>query len=44
MIVNLNLRTLTDKTLFIQYQEEGKAKDASFTSWSAFIEWLSYHV
>lgn len=41
MIVNLNVRTLTDKTIFVQYQEGGKAKDASFPTWKDFILWLA---
>lgn len=44
MIVHLNLRILTDKTIFIQYQIDGKAKDGSFISWNEFIKWLQDNV
>lgn len=40
-ITNLNARVLTDGTIFAQYQEEGRAKDGSFPTWSAFTAWLA---
>lgn len=41
MIVNLNVRVLTNKAIFVQYLEDGKAKDAAFTDWLLFVEWLA---
>lgn len=40
MIVNLNIRKTTDGGLFVQYQEDGRAKDAVFITWRDFIFWL----
>lgn len=40
MIVNLNTRVLTNKAILVQYQEDGKSKDAAFLTWEDFIEWL----
>lgn len=40
MIVNLNVRVLTNGAIFTQYQENGKAKDAAFSSWQEFLDWL----
>ena len=39
-MVNLNMRTLTDGTVFIHYSEEGKAKDGSFRNFGEFVAWL----
>jgi hypothetical protein len=44
IIFNLNARVLTDKSIFVQYQEEGKAKDASFRTWMEFADWLKTKV
>jgi hypothetical protein len=44
MIVNINARILGNSHIFVQYQEDGKAKDAGFSSWGAFIAWLSLAV
>lgn len=41
MVANLNVRVLTNKAIFVQYQEDGKAKDAAFLTWADFIEWLA---
>jgi len=40
MIVNLNVRRLGNGHILVQYQEDGKAKDAGFSSWHDFIFWL----
>lgn len=40
MIFNLNARRLTDGTIFVQYQEDGRAKDGSHATWEAFVAWL----
>ena len=40
VITNLNARVCTDGTIFVQYQEEGRAKDGSFPTWWNFIQWL----
>ena len=44
MIVNLNVRVLTNNAVFVQYQEDGKAKDAAFLTWAEFIAWLTAKV
>lgn len=41
MICNFNVRVLTNGAVFVQYHEDGKAKDAAFMDWSAFIQWLT---
>lgn len=41
MVANLNIRVLTNNAIFVQYQEDGKAKDAAFISWTEFLYWLS---
>lgn len=43
-MVNLNVRVLGNGYIFVQYQEEGKAKDAAFISWEDFINWLQSKV
>lgn len=40
MITNLNVRVLGNGAVFVQYAEDGKAKDAAFLTWEAFIAWL----
>jgi len=39
MITNMNVRALGNGHILVQYQEDGKAKDAGFNSWEDFIEW-----
>lgn len=41
MIVNLNIRVLGNGALLVQYQEDGKAKDAAYPNWEEFILWLT---
>ena len=41
MIANINARKLTNEAIFVQYTEDGKAKDAAFMSWQDFINWLA---
>lgn len=43
-IVNLNVRVLSNKAIFVQYQADGKALDAAFPSWQEFLEWLAPQV
>jgi hypothetical protein len=40
MITNLTVRVLGNNAVFVQYHEDGKAKDAAFMDWKAFIVWL----
>ncbi len=40
-MVNLNIRVLGNGAILVQYQEDGKAKDAGFLSWTDFISWLT---
>lgn len=44
MIFNLNVRVLGNGAIFVQYQEDGKAKDAAFLAWGEFIAWLTKRV
>ena len=40
MITNLNVRQVSEGGLFVQFQEDGKAKDAVFATWESFSRWL----
>jgi hypothetical protein len=40
MITNVNARVLGNGSILVQYQQQGKAKDAGFSSWDLFIAWL----
>jgi len=40
MIYNINARKLTDDTIFVQYLENGLAKDENHINWEAFTNWL----
>lgn len=40
MMVNLNIRKTSDNELYVQYQENEKAKDKAFLNWVSLIEWL----
>ncbi len=40
MIVNVNARVLGNGHVFVQYQQDGKSKDAGFSCWDDFIDWL----
>jgi len=44
MIVNINARILTNNAVFVQYSENGKAKDAAFLSWADFITWFTKQI
>lgn len=44
MLVNLNVRKLGNNAILVQYQEDGKAKDAAFLSWIDFIAWLQIKI
>lgn len=44
MIVNINARKLTNDAIFVQYQQDGRAKDAAFISWDEFIIWFKAEV
>jgi len=44
IIYNLNARTLTDGSVYVSYDEEGKAKSASFRTWEEFADWLKSKV
>lgn len=37
---NLTIRVLSDQTLYVSYQEDGKAKDGSFPAWQDFVNWI----
>jgi hypothetical protein len=39
-IVNINARVTGNAAVYVQYQEDGKAKDAAFVSWLEFINWM----
>lgn len=41
MITNLNVRKLGNSAVLVQYQEDGKSKDAGFMCWVDFITWLT---
>ena len=43
-VTNLNVRTTGNGAIYVQYHEDGKAKDAAFVSWSEFVAWLSNKV
>jgi hypothetical protein len=43
-MVNLNVRVLSNGAIFVQYQEQGKSKDAAFLTWAEFIKWLTDQV
>ena len=36
-----NVRVLGNGAIFVQYGEDGKAKDAGFQNWDEFITWLT---
>ena len=40
MIANINVRVLGNKHIFVQYWDNGHARDAGFNSWAEFIIWL----
>jgi len=40
MITNINVRVLGNGHILVQYQENGKAKDAGFSNWHDFSDWL----
>lgn len=40
MITNVNARKTSDGGIFVQYQTDGKSKDAVFLNWSSFISWF----
>jgi len=44
MIVNVNARITGNNSVYVQYQEDGKSKDAGFSSWETFIEWLAERI
>lgn len=39
-LANINARQLTNGAVFVQYQQDGKAKDAAFMTWADFVDWL----
>jgi hypothetical protein len=41
MIENMNVRTLTNNFIFVQYMRDRKAEDAAFPTWKEFILWLT---
>jgi hypothetical protein len=43
-MTNIQIRVLTNGAIFVQYQEQGKSKDAAFMTWPEFINWLSLQV
>lgn len=43
-IVNLGLRVLGNGAVFVQYAQDGKAKDAGLVGWKEFLSWLTKHV
>jgi len=44
VIVNVNARLLDNGHVYVQYQEDGKAKNAGFANWAGFISWLTDEV
>lgn len=43
-IFNINARQLDNKAIYVQYQQDGKAKDAAFPSWPDFVLWLQKQI
>ena len=41
---SFNVRVLGNGAIFVQYSEEGQAKDAGFQGWVEFIAWLTTKV
>lgn len=41
-IVNINARLTGNGGVFVQYQEDGKSKDAVFMCWEDFISWFQH--
>ena len=39
-LANVNARQLSNGAILVQYQQDGKAKDAAFMSWADFASWL----
>jgi hypothetical protein len=44
MMVNVNARLCTDGSVYVQYQEDGKARDAALPDWQAFTTWMERKV
>ena len=44
MIANINARIWTNNSVYVQYQENGKAKDITLANWLAFVEWVTMKV
>lgn len=36
-VANINARQLGNGAIFVQYQQDGRAKDAAFQSWAEFM-------
>lgn len=43
-LFNVNARKLGNGAIFVQYQQDGKAKDAAFSSWDEYVAWLKAEV
>lgn len=39
-MTNVNIRVLGNGAVFVQYQEDGKSKDAAFPDWETAINWI----
>lgn len=39
-LYNVNARKLGNDAIFVSYQVDGKALDAAFQNWEAYVEWL----
>lgn len=44
MLANINIRVLSNETIYAQYQKDGRAFEASWGTWASFIEWLASEV
>lgn len=45
MITNLNVRVCNENNaIFLQFQEDGRAKEAAFPDWTSFLNWLAEKV
>ncbi len=43
-IFNLNVRLLSDGTVFYTFERDGKRYDGSKGDWAGFAEWLQHEV
>jgi hypothetical protein len=39
-LYNVNARRCSEGGIYVQYQQEGQAKDRAFSSWNEFLRWF----